>query len=48
MEEMHGAKYGESFYAPSKCAPLLESSCVHQPGSSLSPVLLGFNVDFIT
>ena len=45
MEEMHRARFGErvqSFHALSRCAVLLATPHVHQPGSSLNPVLWVF------
>lgn len=51
MKKMRRARYGarvQNFHALFKCANFLKSPCVHQPGSSLNFVLLGFYGDFIT
>ena len=51
MEEMRKARYGgraQSLHVLSKCASLPKSSCVHQPRSSLIPVLLSFYGVYVT
>lgn len=51
MEERHRARYGErahSLHALSVNASLPKSSCTHQSGSSLKPVLWGLYGGFIT
>lgn len=51
MEEIHGAMETErtrSFHAVSKRAILSKSPHVHQPRSSMNPVLLDFYGSFIT
>ena len=40
MEEMQRARYGERILSSQTTCPV--SPCVHQPGSSLNPILLGF------
>ena len=50
MEEMHRVRYGErarSFHALTRYTTLPKPRGIHQPGSSLNPVLLGFCGGFI-
>ena len=50
METMHKAKHGKGVELLCRLQVhyLLAPPCLHQPGSSLNPIRLGYHGDFIT